>query len=307
MRLALINRTGGLEFLEDHIRAACPGTRLAYWPSDAAREAEVAICWDPPDGTLADMPNLRLVHSIGAGVDRILADPTLPDIPVCRIRDDDLAVAMGEYCHWATLWFHRGLDTVTRNAAAGHWHRFEQRPASQVPVCVLGLGDTGRHVAGRLRDAGYPVRGWSRSPHEIPGVVCHAGPEALPLALADAQVVICLLPLTPDTTGILGHATLSALPPGAGVVLCSRGEHLDRAALVTLLHSGHLRGAVLDVFPQEPLPADDPLWHEPGVLVTPHMSALAKPRRIVAQIAENLRRLDRGDPLLNRVDRARGY
>lgn len=307
MRIALINRDGGLDFLVDQLQAELPEAQLTLWPDDAAREAEVAICWHPPDGYLAAMPNLRLIHSIGAGVDKVLADPTLPDVPFARICDDDLARAMGEYCLWSTLWFHRGFDRIVANARAGLWERFAQRPAAQVPVCVLGLGAIGHHVAERLRDAGYPVRGWSRTARGIDGVACHAGPDGLAAAVEGAEVLICLLPLTPDTRGLLNRELLQRLARGAGLVLCSRGEHLVREDMLGLVRSGHLAGAVLDVFETEPLPADDPLWSEPGVLITPHMSALAKPRRIAAQIADNIRRARDGRPLLHLVDRTRGY
>lgn len=307
MRLALINRGGGLDFLKDRLQDALPSSTILTWPDDGAADAEVAVCWDPPHGLLRDMPNLRLIHSIGAGVDKLMADPALPDLPVCRIRDHDLAQAMGEYCMWATIWFQRQFDRVVGNAAARRWERYDQRPASETPVCILGLGAIGLHVAGRLHDAGYPVRGWSHGPHEVDGVACFHSPAGLEAALSGAMVVICLLPLTPSTRGILNAALFNRLPDGAGLVLCSRGEHLVHADLQAALRSGRLRGAVLDVFDTEPLPADDPLWSEPGVLVTPHMAALTKPRRIAEQIAENVRRLSEDLPLCNLVDRAKGY
>lgn len=307
MRLALINRDGGMDFLQERLREQMPESSLLTWPETGALDAEVAICWDPLPGTLQAMPNLRLIHSIGAGVDKLLADPTLPDLPVCRIRDHDLARAMGEYCHWATIWFQRQFDRVVLNARSKSWERFSQRPAAETKVCLLGLGAMGRHVAERLRDAGYPVHGWSRTKRDIPGVTCHFAEHGLNDALAGALVVICLLPLTPGTVGILNSALFARLPRGAGLVLCSRGDHLVRDDLLDALRSGQLRGAVLDVFDREPLLHDDPLWDEPGVLITPHMSALTKPRRIAEQIADNVRRLREGQPLCNLVDREYGY
>lgn len=307
MRLALITREGGLEFLEDRLREALPDAEIVIWPEPGAIDADVAICWDPPAGVLADMPNLRLIHSIGAGVDKLIADPDLPDLPICRIRDDDLAVAMAEYVHWGTLWFQRQFDRVVLNASGRQWERFSQRPAEAVPVGILGLGAIGRTVAARLRYAGYPVHGWSRSPHEIAGITCRAGASGLDDVLAVSQILICLLPLTPETRGILNDAALSRLPQGAGLILCSRGEHLVLPDLVKHLRAGHLRGAILDVFETEPLAADDPLWSEPGILVTPHMAALTKPRRIAEQIAANVGRLADGLPLANQIVRERGY
>lgn len=307
MRLALMTRAGRLDFIEDRLRDALPEAEIVHWPDAGAMIADVAICWDPLPGTLARMPNLRLIHSIGAGVDNLIADPELPRLPVCRIRDDDLAFAMAEYVHWGTLWFHRQFDRILRNAAERKWERFPQQPASSVPVGILGLGSIGSVVARQLSEAGYPVHGWSRRQRALDGIACHTGSEGLSELLAASSVLVCLLPLTPDTRGLLNAERLFRLPQGAGLILCSRGEHLVRDDLVALLRSGHLRGAILDVFEREPLQPDDPLWAEPGVLVTPHMSALAKPRRIAEQIAANVRRLEAGLPLQNAVDLNFGY
>lgn len=307
MRVALINQGPRLDFLDTRLQAALPAAELVHWPDPGAMEAEIAVCWNPEHGTLARMRKLRLVHSIGAGVDNLMADPGLPDVPVCRIRDDDLAVAMAEYCHWSVLWFQRGFDRIVAQQAARRWDRFAQRPAADCRVGILGLGSIGQVVAKRLADLGYPVSGWSRGAKSIPGITCLHGTQGLQAVLENADVLICLLPLTPSTRGLLDQARLSQLPRGAGLVLCSRGEHLVAPDLLALIAQRQLAGAVLDVFEQEPLPADHPLWAEPRVLVTPHMAALTKPRRIAEQIAENIRRLDARLPLLNLVDRTNGY
>lgn len=307
MRLALMNRDGGLEFLTERLGEVLPGAEISVWPAPEAREAEVAVCWNPLHGDLASMPNLRLVHSIGAGVDNLMADPTLPQVPVARIRDDDLAIAMAEYCHWGTLWFQRGFDRIVGNARERVWERFGQRAAGSCRVGVLGLGTIGATVATRLSEAGYPVHGWSRSQRDLPGVSCHAGDAGLEGVLSISDVLICLLPLTPDTRGLLNRARLSKLPEGAALILTSRGEHLVPEDLIRLIEEGHLRGAILDVFAEEPLPAENPIWDRPEILVTPHMAALTKPRRIAEQIAENVLRLKADKPLRNLVDRSKGY
>lgn len=307
MRLALITREGKMEFIEGRIREALPDVQLVHWPDAGALEADVAVCWNPEHGTLASMPNLKLIHSIGAGVDNLMADPSLPALPVCRIRDDDLSLAMAEYVHWGTLWFQRQFDRVVENAAEATWDRLTQRAASDVPVGILGLGTLGQTVAQRLAQAGYPVSGWTRRERRLDGVKCVSGPQGLKEILTTSQVLVSLLPLTPETRGLLNKDTLALLPEGAGLILTSRGEHLVREDLVPLLRSDHLRGAILDVFPEEPLAADDPLWSEKGVLVTPHMSALTKPRRIAEQIAQNVQNLQKGLPLLNAIDRQLGY
>jgi glyoxylate/hydroxypyruvate reductase A len=307
MQLALITREGSLDFLDMRLREALPGAKIASWPDPACLAAEVAICWDPPHGLLATMPKLRLIHSIAAGTDKLMADPSLPALPVCRICDEDVAMAMGEYCHWGVLWFQRGFDRITENARQAKWHRFAQRAASDTPVAILGLGAIGTHVARRLARAGYPIRGWSRRPRKLAGVRCMHGAEGLARALRDAAVVICLLPLTPDTRGILNADNLAHLAPGAGLINCGRGAHMVLKDLLVLLANGHMAGMILDTFEHEPLTADNRLWGTPGVLITPHMAALAKPTRIAGQIAENIRRLNAQQSLLNLVDRAIGY
>lgn len=305
--ITLMSELGVLSFLAAQLESALPGATFRNWLEPGAIDAEIAICWAPPKGALASMPNLRLVHSIGAGVDNILSDPALPDLPICRVVDPKLAAAMAEFILWGTLYFHRRFDEVTANARIGRWHRLEQTAAGDKRVGILGLGAMGERAARLLSQVGYRVSGWSRAPRQVDGVTVHAGEAALDAFLAEADILVCLLPLTPATSRILNAERLARLPKGAGLILVSRGEHLVVDDLVGLIRSGHLRGAILDVFDHEPLAPEHPLWREPGVLVTPHMAGLAKPRVIAEQIAENIRRLKAGEPLLNRVDPARGY
>jgi glyoxylate/hydroxypyruvate reductase A len=253
------------------------------------------------------MPKLRLIHSIAAGVDNILSDPALPSLPLCRIVDPMLARAMAEFVLWGTLYFHRQFDFVIRDGREGRWHRYEQHAAADIRVGILGLGAIGIAAAELLANAGYRVTGWSRTPKQVAGVAVHAGDDALDAFLSDTDILVCLLPLTPSTIGILNAERLGRLPKGAALILCSRGDHLVVDDLVTHVRAGHLRGAILDVFDREPLPPDHPLWREPGILVTPHMGGIAKPRVIADQVVENIRRLHAGEALRNRVDPARGY
>jgi glyoxylate/hydroxypyruvate reductase A len=307
-RIALMTTISNtMSFLEEHLKRTVPGAVVTQWPDPASLDAEVVVCWKPPAGVMATMSNLRLIHSIAAGVDNVLSDTALPDLPVCRIVDPLLAKAMAEYVLWGTLYFHRDFDRVAANARAGHWHRYDQSAAADIRVGILGLGTLGIQGAQLLRSVGYKVSGWSRSAKRVDGVEVFAGNDTLDDFLAQADILVCLLPLTPSTTGILNAERFAKLPKGAGLILCSRGEHLVVSDLVAAVRSGHLRGAVLDVFDKEPLQPDDPLWTEPGILVTPHMAGLAKPRVIAEQIAENIRRLNLGDALLNRVDPAHGY
>jgi glyoxylate/hydroxypyruvate reductase len=307
INVAFMSTPGVMVPLEEPLRRELPGISFASWPDAAAREAEIAVCWKPQPGALASMPNLKLIHSIAAGVDNILVDPTLPDRPICRIVDPDLAAAMTEFVLWGTLYFHRDFDRVISNARDGVWRRYEQYAPQERRVGILGLGALGTAAATWLVDLGFSVNAWSRSPKSVAGVTMFSGDGALDAFLGQTDILVSLLPLTPSTMGLLNAERLSRLPKGAALILCSRGEHLIADDLVALLRSGHLRGAVLDVFEREPLPADHPLWREPGVLVTPHMAAIASWRVIAQQIAENIRRLQRGEALLNAVDRIRGY
>ncbi|GLH75153.1 glyoxylate/hydroxypyruvate reductase A [Bradyrhizobium sp. SSBR45G] len=305
--IALLSRPGLMDPMKALLARELPGVTVSSWPEPATREAELAVCWKPEPGALAAMPKLKLIHSIAAGVDNILSDPTLPDVPLCRIVDPDITSAMTEFVLWATLYFHRDFDRVISNARDGLWRRYDQYAAKDRRVGILGLGALGTDAALRLVDLGFAVSAWSRSPKQLAGVTTFSGADALDAFLSETDILVSLLPLTPSTVGLLDAARLSRLPKGAALILCSRGEHVVTDDLVGLLRSGHLRGAVLDVFEQEPLPSDHPLWREPGVLVTPHMAAIASWETITLQVADNARRLLRGEPLLNTVDRARGY
>ena len=284
-----------------------PGVAVASWPEPAARDADIAVCWKPEAGALAAMPKLKLIHAIAAGVDNILSDPTLPDLPLCRIVDPGITSAMTEFVLWGALYFHRDFDRMISNARDGLWCRYDQRAARDRRIGILGLGELGTAAAVRLVELGFAVSAWSRSPRRLAGVQTYSGADALDAFLSETEILVSLLPLTPSTVGLLNTERLSRLPRGAALILCSRGEHLVLDDLVGLLRNRHLRGAVLDVFEQEPLPAEHPLWREPGVLVTPHMAAIASWEVIAQQVADNAKRLLRGEPLLNVVDRVRGY
>ncbi|WP_040664779.1 2-hydroxyacid dehydrogenase [Nitratireductor aquibiodomus] len=307
MDIAIVSRLGKLEFMAQALSEALPEARFFHWPEPEALSADIALCWAPEPGVLARMPNLRLIHSIGAGVDSILADPHLPPVPICRIRDEGLARAMADYVLWSVLYFHRQFDRVIANAGQHIWHRYEQRAREKMRVGIMGLGSIGSEVARVLSQHGYPVSGWARSRKDMAGVDVYAGDAELPNFLESANVLVCLLPLTAETEGILNHRHLSMLPEDASLILCSRGEHLVVEDLLELVKSGHMRGAILDVFTSEPLPACSPLWSTPGILVTPHMSGLAKPRDIASQIAENIARLERGETPHSVIDPSVGY
>lgn len=299
-----------LHTLFQHEAARCvPGLQVRLWPDmpDPA-DVEAVAGWYPPAGLMRSLPNLRLASSIAAGVDHVLgpAQPR-PEVPVCRIVDPGLAAGMAEYVLWAVLYYHRALDQAQQQQAQRLWKMPAQKAARQTHVGLLGLGVLGSHVARVLRAQGFAVSGWSRSAHAIDGVTAYAGPQTLKAFLREPDVLVCLLPLTDATRGLLNREFLQAMKPGAALVHCGRGEHLMVEDLLQALDQGHLRGAVLDVFAQEPLPASNPLWKHPRVVVTPHMASAAQPAAIVGQILDNLQRVRSGRPVLNAVDRSVGY
>jgi len=277
-------------------------------PGDAgAIDAEVAVCWAPPPGALAAYPRLRLIHAIAAGVDNILCDPQLPALPLCRVVAPDLTVAMTEFITWGVLYYHRDLDRVIANQRNRIWHRIPLAAASSCSVGIMGVGQLGAHVAGELLRMGFKVRGWSRQEKAVEGMESFCGEAQFTDFLGGTDILVCLLPLTAQTQGILNRATLSALPAGAALIHVGRGGHLASAEVQAMLENGHLRGAILDVFEKEPLPVDSPFWSMPNVIVTPHIAAAASYDSVLDQIEENVRRLQQREPLRNLVDRSSGY
>lgn len=272
-----------------------------------AANAQIAACWFPLPGSLAALPNLQLIHSVAAGIDHLEHDPWCPDLPVCRVVDPGHRQGMTEYVRWAVIHYHRGFDQVLRQQRQQHWERPLQRAARQYTVGVMGLGSLGSAIAVDLAAAGYDVRGWARSDKRISGVQTFAGADRLNPFLDGLELLINLLPLTHETRGILGRSTFERLANGAALINCGRGGHLNIDDLEQALACAKLRGALLDVFDHEPLPTEHRLWTMPGVTITPHMASAASHDCIAEQVAENFRRLNMGESLLNCADRALGY
>ena len=294
--------------IEGLLRARLPDWEIVRSTEAAAREASVAVCWDQPAGTWAHLRGVRLIHSIGAGVDNLLRDGTLPpDVPVCRVVDTAHAQRMVEYALWGTLHFHRGFDIALRNQRQGQWQRPPNRAAQDIAIGIMGLGRIGSAIAEALVHQRYRVRGWSRSARLLDGVEVFAGDGQLDAFLDGLEVVICVLPLTPATQGILGAPLFQRMTPGAKLIHCGRGPHLVEDDLIAALDSGQLGGALVDVFEKEPLPVGHRLWEHPRLIVTPHMAAVLPMQAVVGQIADNVERLLADRPLLNEVDRAAGY
>jgi len=275
---------------------------------DQPETIDWAVVWKPPAGLLARLPNLKCVFSIAAGIDHLTGDPKFPDrVPLARAIDPCLTGGMGEYVVLNVLAHHRELPRMLADQAARRWAPFLHRPAKEARVGLMGFGELGLAAARLLKPFGYPLAGWSASRKSEPGVESFAGMDELPVFLARTDILICLLPLTSATRGILNRKTLSQLPRGARLISAGRGAHLVEADLLEALDSGQIAAATLDVFETEPLPEASPLWHHPNVLITPHIAGYTDPRSAAPVIADSMARVRRGEAPLHLVDLARGY
>jgi glyoxylate/hydroxypyruvate reductase A len=270
---------------------------------------EAAVVWSSHDmAELRRYPNLRLIVSMGAGVDHLLRPPgPPPGIPVARLVDRMLTTQMGEWVLLNVLRFHRQDLDYRAQQRARIWHELPAPVTGQTPVGILGLGELGRHAAGLLRGLGFPVLGWSRRGTPCEGVETFSDTDGLAAMLARTKILVCVLPLTPQTRGIVDARLLGHLPRGAWVINGARGGHVVDADLLAALDSGQVAGAALDVFAPEPLPADHPFWAHPRVVITPHAASITIPDSAAPQVIENIRRARAGQPLLNLVDFSAGY
>jgi len=307
--LHIVLQTAAANASEWHaaLAVALPEAGISRWPDCPAR-IDYALVWKPPAGLFARMPRPRALFNLGAGVDALLGDPTLPgDVPVIRLEDAGMAAQMVEYVMLAVLAAYREWPTYTEAQRDGRWQPRPRLAKAGFGIGLLGMGVLGRAVAGALAPLGFPLAGWSRTRKTVAGIRTFAGRDELQAFLALSRVLVCLLPSTPDTRDLLDRARLRQLPPGATLVNIARGDIVEDSALLALLDAGHLAHATLDVFRTEPLPAAHPFWHHPRITVTPHVSAVTLVEDSVAQIAAKIRRLEQGLPVTGVVDRARGY
>jgi glyoxylate/hydroxypyruvate reductase A len=292
----------------DAFGRALPEATIGAWPGPAAEQADYAVVWKPPSELLGALARAKAVFNLGAGVDGIAPLSALrPAVPLVRLEDAGMAEQMSEYACHAVLRRYRELDLYAAQQRAGRWRPRRRLDKRSFGVGILGLGALGSAVASALAPFGFPLLGWSRSRKPVPGLARYAGMEELGEVLARSRVLICLLPLTGETRGLLDRARLSQLPRGAYLVNLARGDLLVEQDLLELVDEGHLAGAMLDVFHEEPLPAEHPFWHHPGITVTPHVSAATLIDETVAQIAAKIRRLEAGLPVTGIVVRDRGY
>ena len=312
----------------DGLRAAFPGAVVESWTPGAtsAELADYAVVWAPPQAFFDEQIRLKGIFNIGAGVDALMKLRLPPGVPVVRLEDAGMSVQMAEYVCHAVIRHFREFDAYAADVAQGQWTQRPPRLRSDFPVGVMGLGVLGERVCRALAQFDFPVNGWSRSPKALAGVQGFSGEAGFNDFLAASRVLVCLLPLTletenimrretlacllpltPETENIMRRETLARLQPGGYVINVARGRHLVDDDLMALLDSGHLAGATLDVFRNEPLPSTHPFWTHPNITLTPHTSARTLRQESIAQMAGKLAALERGAPVAGHVDVARGY
>jgi glyoxylate/hydroxypyruvate reductase len=292
----------------------CKGRRVLQRSDAAFDPAEIhyAAVWKPKPGELAAFPNLRVIFNLGAGVDALMADSSLPGVPLVRVAVGDLTGRMTEYVALHVLMHHRQELYLRASQREKRWAPKYQWPAGAISVGIMGLGTLGADAARMLRQLGFRVSGWSRGPKAIDGIHCFHGGTQLDAFLGQTNILVCLLPLTPDTRHILNRGLFSKLnrnsPIGAPVLInAGRGGLQDEADILDCLDDGTLGAASLDVFAQEPLPADSPFWTHPKVVLTPHNAADTDPDEISNYVARQIAHFEAGGALENVVDPARGY
>jgi glyoxylate/hydroxypyruvate reductase A len=291
------------------LTTAWPGRDLRFWPEIGDKtEIDYALVWLPEPGLLASLPNLKLIISLGAGVDHILRDPELPpNVPILRLVDPHMTLAMSEYIVFQVLRLHRQDITYHLQQAAAEWREHAQKNAAERTVGILGFGQLGQDAGKKLATLGFDVAGWSRSGRAVPGFTTYGGTDGLDALLARSEILVSLLPMTPETEGILDAGRFARLPRGAGLINAGRGRHLVEDDLLAALDSGQIGAAVLDVFREEPLPPAHPFWRHPRIVVTPHVAAETHPPTAAAVIAQAIEDLEAGRPVANLIDRQRGY
>ncbi|WP_460158788.1 2-hydroxyacid dehydrogenase [Pseudomonas sp. S3_E11] len=285
-----------------------PDIEWRAWPDIGdPRDIQYLAAWQAPDDIETLLPNLRVLFALSAGVDQLDLSRLPTTLPVVRLLDPGISQGMCEYASFAVLSLHRDMLRYRQQQAERCWQAHRLVPAGQRRVGVMGLGLQARQILATLKTFGFALSGWARSEHHIDGVACFAGDEQLPAFLGQCEIVLCVLPLTEQTRGILNRQLFQHQPKGAALVNMGRGGHLVEEDLLEALADGQLSAAVLDVLEQEPAPADHPFWHHPHILLTPHIAAMTQPESAFGVLLENIRRHQRGESMLGLVDRERSY
>jgi glyoxylate/hydroxypyruvate reductase len=290
------------------IEKRAPDLPVSLWPEtgDPATVRYLAV-WQPPEDMMARFPNTEIVFSVGAGVDQFDFSALPAHVPLIRMVEPGIVEGMVEYVTLGVLGLHRNLVDYVADRRRERWEPIRLVPAAARRVGILGLGQLGKAAFRKLRGFGFAMSGWSRSPRDIDGIACHAGESALPDFIAGCDILVCMLPLTGETRGILNADLFRHLPEGAGLVNAGRGGHLVQDDLLAALESGRISSAFLDVTDPEPLPGGHPFWTHPRIILTPHVASMTRPETAVEFVLETIERHRKGLALDGLVDRTRGY
>lgn len=310
MSIAIItNSKKKSELWETALNKRLPNTQIAIYPNNKAiKNAPFILCWKPEQDQFRAFPNLKVIQSLGAGVDHIFDTNPIPKgAKVVRLIDERLTVDMWEFTLAATMNYIKDFRLYAQQEQEKNWTPHQYKTIPETTVSIMGLGQIGGYVAAQFAKLGFKTQGWSNSKKRIRKVKTYAGQAELPKLLAKTDVLINILPLTPQTTGILNKENLQLLKKGAYIINVGRGGHLVENDLPNLIDSEQLSGATLDVFAQEPLPQNHPFWTHPKITVTPHIASLTNIESAINQVVENYQRMEKGEALLNEVSADKGY
>jgi glyoxylate/hydroxypyruvate reductase A len=310
MRILLYRADGDTAPWIEEFARHLPEAEMAPWQEGASRApCDYAVTWGSPEPVLSELAEVKAIFLGGAGADAILKhEAAIPrEVPIVRLGDAGMGIQMAEYVLHAVLRYYRRFDEYETLARAGEWKPLAQHRREDFSIGILGAGLLGKHVLDALKPFGFPLHAWSRSAKQIGGVQSHAGEDGLDAFLRSSRVVVCMLPLTPETSNILNRSNLAKLLQGAYLINVARGAQVAEPDLLTLVKSGHIAGATLDVFRNEPLPVQHPFWQEPRITITPHISALTQRSESVQQIAGKIRQLEKGEAIADVINRELGY
>ena len=309
MSLVIFSNVHKIQPWIDALKDAGPGIEvISHEEIKDKNKVNFALAWDHPKGVFKEFPSLKCISSMGAGVDHIMADPAIPEqIKIVRIIDPLLSQDLAEFALSLIMSYMRGLRKYFQLQNQKTWKKSMYKRIADLKVGIMGTGAIGNHVALFLQSCGFSVAGWGKNPGKHTKYKRFHGDDQMDEFLGEINILICLLPLTPETEGILDRNNLQKLPQGAYVINLGRGLHIIDKDLIEMLDSGHLSGASLDVFEHEPLPAEHPFWAHPVIQITPHVASLTTPASVAPQIIENYRRAINNQPLLNLVNKEQGY